>query len=114
MSSPPLKPLRQSEGLGTNSVPSTEVNLSGESVAHLRNPPGQAVDCLPRNSLNYLPLEQIGALDQAAPLAGWELPDRNPARLLEARMGKAGTGIRPSSRLKDALRLGANRVSAVP
>ena len=35
---------------------------------------------------------KIGALDQAAPLAGWELPDAFPTlrRLLEARMGKAG------------------------
>ena len=34
---------------------------------------------------------KIGALDQAAPLAGWELPDAFPTlrRLLEARMGKA-------------------------
>ena len=43
---------------------------------------------------HYLPLleHKIGALDQAAPLAGWELPDAFPTlrRLLEARMGKAG------------------------
>ena len=34
----------------------------------------------------------IGALDQAAPLAGWELPEAFLAlrRLLEARLGKAG------------------------
>ena len=44
--------------------------------------------------IHYLPLleHKIGALDQAAPLAGWELPDGFPTlrRLLEARMGKAG------------------------
>ena len=44
--------------------------------------------------IHYLPLleKKIGALDQAAPLAGWELPDAFPTlrRLLEARMGKAG------------------------
>ena len=44
--------------------------------------------------IHYLPLleHEIGALDQAAPLAGWELPDAFPTlrRLLEARMGKAG------------------------
>ena len=44
--------------------------------------------------IHYLPLleHKIGALDQAAPLAGWELPDAFPTlrRLLEARMGKAG------------------------
>ena len=40
--------------------------------------------------IHYLPLleHKIGALDQAAPLAGWELPDAFPTlrRLLEARM----------------------------
>ena len=60
--------------------------------------------------IHYLPLleHKIGALDQAAPLAGWELPDAFPTlrrlhfptampaslrptrRRLEARMGKAG------------------------
>ena len=44
--------------------------------------------------IHYRPLleHKIGALDQAAPLAGWELPDAFPTlrRLLEARMGKAG------------------------
>ena len=44
--------------------------------------------------IHYLPLleQKTGALDQAAPLAGWELPDAFPTlrRLLEARMGKAG------------------------
>jgi transposase len=44
--------------------------------------------------LHYLPLieRKIGALDQAAPLAGWELPEAFLVlrRLLEARLGKAG------------------------
>jgi len=44
--------------------------------------------------LHYLPLleKKIGALDQAAPLAGWELPNEFATlrRLLEARMGKHG------------------------
>ena len=44
--------------------------------------------------LHYLPLleQKIGALDQAAPLSGWQLPDAFPTlrRLLEARMGKPG------------------------
>ncbi|HEX7565741.1 MAG TPA: IS21 family transposase [Bradyrhizobium sp.] len=44
--------------------------------------------------LHYLALleRKIGALDQAAPLAGWELPDEFATlrRLLEARMGKRG------------------------
>jgi transposase len=44
--------------------------------------------------LHYLPLieQKTGALDQAAPLAGWHLPDSFATlrRLMEARMGKAG------------------------
>ena len=44
--------------------------------------------------LHYLPLleRKIGALDQAAPLQGWALPEdfATLRRLLEARMGKAG------------------------
>ena len=46
------------------------------------------------NPLHYLALleRKIGALDQAAPLAGWELPEEfaRLRRLLEARMGKRG------------------------
>ncbi len=44
--------------------------------------------------MHYLPLleQKVGALDQAAPLQGWDLPDAFAIlhRLLEARMGKAG------------------------
>jgi hypothetical protein len=44
--------------------------------------------------LHYLALleRKTGALDQAAPLAGWELPEAFTVlrRLLEARMGKQG------------------------
>jgi len=44
--------------------------------------------------MHYLPLleQKAGALDQAAPLQGWDLPDAFSTlhRLLEARMGKAG------------------------
>jgi len=44
--------------------------------------------------VHYLPLleQKIAALDQAAPLAGWDLPEAFATlrRLLEARMGKAG------------------------
>jgi transposase len=44
--------------------------------------------------LHYLPLleRKIGALDQAAPLAGWDLPEAflTLRRLLETRLGKAG------------------------
>ena len=44
--------------------------------------------------IHYLPLleQKTGALDQAAPLAGWELPEEFDTlrRLLESRMGKRG------------------------
>ena len=44
--------------------------------------------------IHYLPLleHKIGALDQAAPLAGWELPEEFGVlrRLLESRMGRRG------------------------
>ena len=46
------------------------------------------------NPLHYLPLleQKIGALDQAAPLVGWKLPEEFATlhRLIEARMGKRG------------------------
>ena len=45
--------------------------------------------------LHYLPLieQKVGSLDQAAPLAGWELPEEFTLlrRLLESRMAKAGS-----------------------
>ena len=81
--------------------------------------------------IHYLPLleHKIGALDQAAPLAGWELPDAFPTlrRLLEARMGKAGKREYVQvlrlvetfdlevlhGAVKDALRLGAIDYDAV-
>ena len=44
--------------------------------------------------LHFLPLleQKVGALDQAAPLQGWDLPGEFATlhRLLEARMGKRG------------------------
>jgi len=44
--------------------------------------------------LHYLSLieRKVGALDQAAPLAGWELPQQFDTlrRLMESRMGKRG------------------------
>jgi transposase len=80
---------------------------------------------------HYLPLieRKIGALDQAAPLRGWDLPEAFATlrRLLESRMGKAGKReyvqvlrLTESFRLadveaavKEALRLGAIGVDAV-
>ena len=81
--------------------------------------------------IHYLPLleQKIAALDQAAPLAGWELPGAFPAlrRLLEARMGKSGKREYVQvlrlletfdlealhGAVKDALRLGAIGYDAV-
>jgi hypothetical protein len=83
------------------------------------------------NPLHYLPLleHKTGALDQAAPLVGWELPDEFGVlrRLLESRMGKRGKrefvqvlrlmeNFRKQEvydAVRDALRLGAVSFDAV-
>ena len=83
------------------------------------------------NPLHYLPLleHKTGALDQAAPLVGWELPEEFGIlrRLLESRMGKRGKreyvqvlrlmeNFRKQevhSAVRDALRLGAVSFDAV-
>ena len=81
--------------------------------------------------IHYLPLleQKIGALDQAAPLIGWDLPEAFATlrRLLEVRMGKAGKreyvqvlclletfDLRQlHGAVRDALRLGAIGYDAV-
>ena len=81
--------------------------------------------------IHYLALleRKIGALDQAAPLAGWKLPEAfaDLRRLLEARMGKAGKReyvqvlrlletfalAEVHGAVRDALRLGAIGYDAV-
>ena len=81
--------------------------------------------------IHYLPLleRKPGALDQAAPLQGWDLPEEFGAlrRLLEAPMGRRGkrefvqvlrlletfSQQEVHSALKDALRLGALSFDAV-
>ena len=81
--------------------------------------------------IHYLPLieQKIGALDQAAPLAGWDLPPafQTLRRLMEARALKAGRreyvqvlrllesfGLEDlHAAVKDALRLGAIGFDAV-
>jgi hypothetical protein len=81
--------------------------------------------------IHYLSLleQKVGALDQAAPLAGWDLPDAFATlrRLLEARMGKSGKREYVQvlrfletfdqealhGAIKDALRLGAIGFDAV-
>ncbi len=65
------------------------------STVIARHPRSYEWDTLIFDPLRYLAsLERkTGALDQAAPLAGWELPEAfgRLRRLLEARLGKAGT-----------------------
>ena len=81
--------------------------------------------------IHYLPLleQKIGALDQAAPLKGWELPDDfgSLRRLLESRMGRRGkrefvqalrlletfSMAEVHSAVRDALRPGAISFDAV-
>ena len=77
------------------------------------------------NPIHYLPLleRKAGALDQAAPLQGWDLPDEfgTVRRLLESRMGRRGkreyvqalrlletfSQEEMHAAVRDALRLGA-------
>jgi transposase len=68
------------------------IGCGGEIIArHLRSYEREEVIFDP---LHYLPLieQKINALDQAAPLQGWELPEAftTMRRLMEARMGKQG------------------------
>ena len=81
--------------------------------------------------VHYLPLleQKTGALDQAAPLQGWDLPEEFATlrRLLESRMGRRGKREsvqvlrllenfsleEVQSAVKDALRLGALSFDAV-
>jgi hypothetical protein len=65
----------------------------GEVIA--RHPRSYEREALIFDPLHYLALleRKTGALDQAAPLAGWALPEEftRLRRLLEARLGKPGT-----------------------
>ena len=81
--------------------------------------------------LHYLPLleRKTAALDQAAPLVGWDLPEEFDTlrRMMEARMGRRGkkefvqvlrlmetfSADEVHSALKDAIRLGAISFDAV-
>ena len=96
-----------------------------------RHPRSYAREDFVFDPLHYLALleQKIGALDQAAPLQGWDLPEAFATlrRLLEARMGKAGKReyvqvlrLLETFRLEDvhaavreALRLGAIGFDAV-
>ena len=68
------------------------IGCGGEIVA--RHPRCYDREDMVFDPIHYLPLlkKKIGALDQAAPLAGWDLPPefQTLRRLMEARMIKAG------------------------
>src|ERR1700730_15606027 len=68
------------------------ISCGAEMIA--RHPPSYEHEDLVFEPLHYLALieQKINALDQAAPLAGWQLPEEFMIlrRLLEARMGKQG------------------------
>jgi transposase len=105
------------------------IGCSSEVIA--RHPRSYDREDMVFDPIHYLALleQKIGALDQAAPLAGWQLPDAFPTlrRLLEARMGKAGKREYVQvlrlletfdleelhGAVKDALRLGAIGYDAV-
>ena len=105
------------------------IGCDGEVIA--RHPRSYDREDLVFNPIHYLPLleQKIGALDQAAPLVGWDLPEAFATlrRLLEARMGKAGKreyvqvlrllktfDLRElHGAVRDALRLGAIGYDAV-
>ena len=71
-----------------------EVVISCGSEVIARHPRSYDRDDFVYDPVHYLPLleRKIGALDQAAPLHGWELPNEfgTLRRLLESRMGRRG------------------------
>ena len=105
------------------------ISCGSEVIA--RHPRSYEQDDFVFDPVHYLPLleRKVGALDQAAPLAGWELPEEFGVlrRLLESRMG--GRGKREYVQVlrlmenfrkeevhegvRDALRLGAISFDAI-
>ena len=108
-----------------------EVVISCGAEVIARHPRSYRRDDFVFDPVHYLPLleRKTGALDQAAPLAGWKLPEEfgRLRRLLESRMGRRGKReFVQVSRLmenfrkeevyegvRDALRLGAISFDAV-
>ena len=109
--------IRWSSAAAPRSSPGTHAHMSGDDFVY--------------DPVHYLPLleQKTGALDQAAPLQGWGLPEEFATlrRLLESRMGRRGKRefvqvlrLLESFRLqevhaaiRDALRLGALSFDAV-
>ena len=105
------------------------ISCGAEVIA--RHPRSYERDDFVLDPVHYLPLleRKTGALDQAAPLAGWELPEEFGVlrRLLESRMGRRGKRefvqvlrLMENFRtqevyegVRDALRLGAVSFDAV-
>ena len=105
------------------------ISCGAEVIA--RHPRSYEKDDFVFDPIHYLPLleQKTAALDQAAPLQGWELPEeyRTLRRLLEARMGRRGkrefvqvlrllenfSHQEVHHAVKDALRLGALSFDAV-
>ena len=108
-----------------------EVVISCGSAVIARHPRSYERDNFIYDPIHYLPLleRKTGALDQAAPLQGWDLPEElgTLRRLLEARMGRRGkrefvqvlrlletfSMAEVHAAIKDALRLGAISFDAV-
>ena len=108
-----------------------EVVISCGSEIITRHPRSYERDDFVYDPIHYLPLleQKTGALDQAAPLQGWDLPEEfgTLRRLLESRMGRRGkrefvqvlrlletfSGQEVHAAVKDALRLGALSFDAV-
>ena len=108
-----------------------QVVISCGSEIIARHPRSYERDDFVYDPIHYLPLleQKIGALDQAAPLQGWELPDEfgTLRRLLESRMGRRGkreyvqvlrlletfSQEEVHAAVRDALRLGAISFDAV-
>ena len=108
-----------------------EVVISCGSEIIARRPRSYERDDFVYDPIHYLPLleQKTGALDQAAPLQGWDLPEEfgTLRRLLESRMGRRGkrefvqvlrlletfSGQEAHAAVKDALRLGALSFDAV-
>ena len=71
-----------------------EVVISCGPEVIARHPRSYERDDFVYDPIHYLPLleRKTGALDQAAPLQGWDLPDEFATlrRLLESRMGRRG------------------------
>ena len=105
------------------------ISCGSEVIA--KHPRSYERDDFVYDPIHYLPLleRKTGALDQAAPLQGWDLPDEfgNLRRLLESRMGRRGKREyvqvlrlletfsmgEVHSAVRDALRLGAVSFDAV-